>query len=97
MWETIKQILNKTEGTCIIIEDGKPAYVVSKFDEYQKMLENQPALRLDFESKSNATEQELLEKINQEIINWKTKQAENEPELDLAEEEDLKVENLPVM
>ncbi|MBU1102878.1 hypothetical protein KJ853_04495 [Patescibacteria group bacterium] len=98
MWETIKQILHKNGGTCIIVEEGKPSYIVSRFDEYQKLLENQPAPRL----REGINEQELLEKINQEINNWKTKQAENIPENELdipevSEEEDLKIENLPIV
>ena len=96
MWDTIKQILFKTGGTCIIVEEGKPAFVVTKFDDFQKMLEIQPSL---FPKTLNTLNEEgLLEKINQEITNWKTKQTENEPEIDLAtEDEDLKIENLPVV
>jgi len=96
MWDTIKQILAKTGGTCIIVEDGKPAFVAIKFEDFQKTLETQPSL---FQRMPGTLGEEgLLEKINQEIINWKTKQAESEPEIDLAaEDEDLKIENLPVV
>jgi len=40
----------------------------------------------------------MAEKINQEIIDWKAKQAENNPEVNLAditESDELKIENLP--
>jgi hypothetical protein len=47
-----------------------------------------------------AGESELLEKINQEIIDWKAKQAENSPEVQLADIQDsdeLRIENLPLI
>lgn len=95
MWETIKQILQKNGGTCIIIEEGKPAYIVTKFEEYSQLPENQgesaPRLR------DSMNEQELLEKINQEINNWKAKQVESSADVDLPEEEDVKIENLPII
>ena len=96
MWDNIKQILSKTGGTCIIVEEGKPAFVVTKFDDFQKTLEIQPSLFQ--KAPASLGEEGLLEKINQEIMNWKAKQAENEPEIDLAvEDEDLRIENLPVV
>ena len=102
MWETIKNILKKNNGTCIIVEDGKPVYVVTQFDEYEKMLNGQsldetsmptPVKKIIAEK-----EVEMAEKINQEIIDWKAKQAENNPEVnlsDLTENDELKIENLP--
>ncbi len=78
------------------MEEGKPAFVVAKFEDFQKMLEIQPSLFQ--KTPGTIGEEGLLEKINQEISNWKTKQAETEPEIDLAaEDEDLKIENLPVV
>jgi hypothetical protein len=39
-----------------------------------------------------------LEKINQEITDWKAKQVETSPELEiLTGDEDLKVEDLPLL
>lgn len=95
MWETIKQILRKNSGTCIIVEEGKPAFVITRFEEYQKLLEGQTAPLL--RGAAGLEEQELLEKINQEIGDWKAKQAENNPELEVPEAEDLKIENLPIV
>lgn len=97
MWETIKKILQKQGGTCIIIEEGKPEYVVTSFKDFQKMVEEE-----DFsarETKRIFSEQEILEKINQEITNWKTAQAQQEAAQELEESEsseDMKIENLPV-
>jgi PHD/YefM family antitoxin component YafN of YafNO toxin-antitoxin module len=96
MWETIKQILRKNQGTCIIVEEGKPAYVITKFEDYEKLLEAQQPSRL----RENFSEQDLLEKINEEITNWKVKQVENAPELVTQEgeaDEELKIENLPIV
>ncbi len=120
MWDQIKQILKKNKGTCIIIEEGQPVYVITSFDDYQKNLEGEPLaktvaprlretpgslrsrpLRLGGEaSEGEESETELLEKINQEIIDWKVKQAENSSEVQLADIQDsdeLRIENLPLI
>ena len=100
MWETIKQILKKNKGTCIIIEEGQPAYVVTLFDEYQKSLEGEPTSKPALGRQKEAGETELLEKINQEIIDWKAKQTENSPEVQLADIQDsdeLRIEDLPLI
>ncbi len=96
MWETIQQILRKNQGTCIIVEEGKPAFVITRFEDYQKLLEIDLAPRY----RENFNEPELLEKINNEINNWKAKQAENNPETEVVqapEENELKIENLPIV
>lgn len=85
--------MKKTPGTCIIIEEGKPAYVVVSFENYEQMLEKE----FSGAPKESMNEQELLEKINQEITNWKARQIEENPEMEMAEEEDLKIENLPLV
>jgi len=102
MWETIKNILKKNNGTCIIVEEGKPVYVVTQFDEYEKMLNgqspNESPMPTPVKKIIAEKEGEMAEKINQEIIDWKAKQAENNPEVnlsDLTENNELKIENLP--
>jgi len=96
MWNTIKQILKKQPGTCIIVEDGKPAYVVAPFEDYERLLDEQSFKPSSLKEVMN--EHDLLEKINQEIGNWKTKQAEEAPELavDLAGDDEVKIEDLPL-
>jgi hypothetical protein len=96
MWETIKKILQKQPGTCIIIEDGKPAYVVIKFSDYEDSLERTESFPRRMAS--SIGEEELLEKINQEIANWKAMQAENQAEPELAQDlsQDVKIEDLPL-
>jgi len=101
MWETIKQILKKNKGTCIIIEEGQPAYVIMSFDDYQKSLESEPANKsVPPRFKEAGGETELMEKINQEIVDWKAKQVENSPEVqlsDIQEADELRIENLPLV
>lgn len=100
MWEQIKQILKKSRGTCIIIEEGQPAYVITSFDDYQKELEGETATKSVLSRpKETVAEGEILAKINQEITDWKAKQAENAPEVQLADIQDsdeLRIENLPL-
>ena len=98
MWETIKKILQKQKGTCIIIENGKPAYVVSKFDDFESMpVETdmkEPAMP---KIANSLPEQELLERINQEIAVWKGAQAAEQAAESLeAEESEVKIEDLPL-
>ncbi len=79
------------------MEEGKPAFVVTRFEDYQKLLDVQPVHRF---REGLLDEQELLEKINQEIGDWKAKQAESNPELAVSpelNEEELKIENLPIV
>jgi len=96
LWETIKKVLQKQGGACIIIEDGKPTYVVSSFSEYQKLLESEEQEPQNLAG--NISEQGLLERINQEIENWKVSQAEERVTETLAEEaeSDVKIEDLPL-
>ncbi len=100
MWDTIKQILKKSRATCIIVEEGQPAYVIMPFDDYQKSLESDSAIKTAGPRfKDGADDSGLLEKINQEIVDWKAKQTENSPEVqlsDIQDSDELRIENLPL-
>ncbi len=100
MWEQIKQILKKNHGTCIIVEEGQPVYVIMPFDDYQKSLANEPTGKTAAPRfKESANESESLAKINQEIVDWKVKQAEKSPEVqlsDIQDSDELRIENLPL-
>ncbi len=102
MWDVIKKVLQKQGGTCIIVEDGRPVYVVTSFDEYEKLLDRDlPELSSaspKFEKAAAiASDSQLLEKINQEIENWKAGQAEEKAAEAIQEqEEEVKIEDLPV-
>ena len=98
MWNSIKKILQKQKGTCIIVEDGKPAYVVMSFEDFEKSTgEMEAKENLSGKIVPSATEQELLERINQEITAWKgAQEAEQAAESLEAEEGEVKIEDLPV-
>jgi len=102
MWDLIKKILQKQGGTCIIVEDGRPVYVVTNFEEYENLLQNDlPEISLSsskFEKAAAvASDSQLLEKINQEIENWKAGQVEQQAaEVVEEEEEEVKIEDLPI-
>ena len=100
MWEQIKQILKKNKGTCIIVEDGQPAYVITIFDDYQKSLDAEPGNKVAAPRfKEGVNESEALAKINQEIVDWKAEQAANATEIqlsDIQDSDELRIENLPL-
>ncbi len=95
MWETIKKILRRNSGTCIIVENGKPAFVVTTFEAFQEFLGEQEEKKNN--EKDVTDEHKILERINQEIIDWKIRQRENNPEIADLENEDLKIEDLPLV
>jgi hypothetical protein len=89
MWETIKNLLQKGSGKCIIVEDEKPAYVVMKIEDYENLLEGEPSETKDTE----------MEKVNRDIAAWKASEKEAHleevvPEKE-AKAEEVKVEDLP--
>jgi hypothetical protein len=96
MWETIKQILKKNIGTCIIVEEGKPTFAILPLEDYEKLLNERQGISFLEKNKEGSGEQEILEKINQEITNWKARQMEENPEIALEQDDDLKIENLPL-
>lgn len=99
MWERIKNILAKNNGTCIIVEDGRPAYVVSHFEPFEELVNKQAASGAPAALKTvTGRDEEIIEKVNQEIADWNVKQAVNGPEVnltDVVDNDELKVENLP--
>ena len=100
MWDQIKKILKKTKGTCIIVEDGQPAFVIMPFDDYQKSLDREATEKIAAPRfKEGVNESEAVAKINQEIVDWKTQQAEDIQGVqlsDIQESDELRIENLPL-
>ncbi len=75
-----KDILDLAGGRYIIVEGGKPKYIIMNFDEYKTAI-------LDRKSVQALTEEELIEKINADIALWREKQsAEDDIALDEIEE-----------
>ncbi|MFA7169608.1 MAG: hypothetical protein WC178_02030 [Candidatus Paceibacterota bacterium] len=68
-FERVKRLMKIVGGKAIIVEDGKPSFVIINADEY-----------LNFENvkESVNSETELVEKINKDITIWKNKQKEKE-------------------
>jgi len=68
-FDKVKKLMKIIGGKAIIVEDGKPAFVIINADEY-----------LDFEDTKNSvgSETDLLDKINRDINVWKNKQRDRE-------------------
>ena len=85
MWKTIKNLLSKGGGKCIIIENEKPAYVVMRVEEYESLLEGDGQL----------SESAEIEKANQDISAFKAREKEKNILEEMSEKEEIKVEDLP--
>lgn len=68
-FEQVKKLMKIVGGKAIIVDEGKPSFVIINVDEY-----------LDFENikDSVGSETELIDKINKDITIWKNKQKERE-------------------
>lgn len=66
----MKQIINllkKTGGKYIIVENSKPVFVIQTWEDYKRQSYREPA---------NLSEEGLIDKINREIALWKEAQDE---------------------
>jgi len=70
--EKIIDLIKKTGDNCVVLDhDGKPAYVIMSFDDYQSLVLNKSEV-------ASLTEDELLRKINRDVATWKaTQDADN--------------------
>jgi len=68
--EKIIDLIKKTGDKCIILDaEGQPQYVIMSFDDYEKLISAKMEV-------AGLTEDELLDKINRDIANWKSGQEE---------------------
>ncbi len=74
-FSTVLDLMNSTEGKYIIIENGKPNFVLMSFDEYKKIIDRRKEIK-NFK-------EELAEKINKDIALWHAAQEENECDINL--------------
>ncbi len=95
MMDTIKKIMEKNKNAYIVIvENDKPVYVITSFEEYERMsgsVKGSPQ-RLNFQP-----EEKNLDEINREIINLGAPQ---EQALQIVEEEEpqeIRVEDIPLL
>ena len=65
--DELKEIIDLAGGRYIIVESGKPKYIVMNFDEYKGVI-------LDKKSVQALTEEELIDKINADIALWRESQ-----------------------
>lgn len=88
MWKQIKKLLQKVNKVCILIEEGKPSYVILPFQEYEQLI---------FRSCQDEEKEKEIDKINKEINNWKEN---TEPELEInpqvGNSDEIKIEDLPI-
>jgi hypothetical protein len=77
-----KDILDLAGGRYIIVENGRPKYIVMNFDEYRTAI-------LDRKAVQALTEEELIEKINTDIALWREKQTAEDDDIALDEIEEL--------
>jgi len=68
-FEQVKRLMKSIGGKAIIVEDGKPAFVVISVDEFPGCESDEGCAK---------SETELIEKINKDIAIWKSKQKEKE-------------------
>jgi hypothetical protein len=78
--KNLEELIDLAGGRYIIVEDGRPKYIVMNFDEYR-------AAVLDRKNVQTLSEDELIDKINADISLWRERQnADDDVELDEIEE-----------
>ncbi|MBI4098986.1 hypothetical protein HY442_00465 [Candidatus Parcubacteria bacterium] len=92
-WNTLKALLKRWDGRCLIVEDGKPKYVLTTVEEYC-------GAGSETAKSSQLSDEELRERINRDIEVFKGRQRESEPRVELPEEGSaplvsLELEDLP--
>jgi hypothetical protein len=79
MFSAIKKILQKDKNAHIIImEEGKPSFVISSFEEYEKILQDQDLFHQSDDFLAEIpSEEEIMGDMQQEMINLGEPQAQN--------------------
>lgn len=68
--DRILALIKKTGDRCIILDhEGNPAFVLSSFDEYERLITTGGDPR-------HLTEDQLLDKINRDVDTWRSSQEE---------------------
>ena len=85
--QRVLDLIKKTGDKVVVFSDSGDPYVVMDFTEYEKstLIENNLA---------NLTEDELLDKINRDIANWKSEQNQDY-RANISEINDLSVSPMP--
>ncbi len=88
----ILKLLKTTGGKYVIVEDGKPSFVMMSMDEYNKLFKGRKT--------SESSERNLIDKINKDIAEWRTGEDERmdysdlEAGLDESKKDDFEVDDL---
>lgn len=65
--QSIIELIEKTGDKAIVLDKGRPAYVMMRLKDYEGLILGKAGVR-------GLTEEELLDKINREIAVWKSDQ-----------------------
>jgi hypothetical protein len=86
----LKEIIELAGGRYIIVEDGRPKYIVMSFAEYKETL-------LEKNKVKSLTEKGLVAKINSDIDLWRESKQDVQGELAevIEKSEDVEYEALP--
>jgi len=69
--QELKDLIKKTGGKYIVVENGKPQYVLMSWKEYKEATDRNLSIK-------SLTEEELVDKINDDIALWRENQDEKE-------------------
>ncbi|PIU77809.1 MAG: hypothetical protein COZ28_01485 [Candidatus Moranbacteria bacterium CG_4_10_14_3_um_filter_44_15] len=78
----LKDIIELVGGRYIVVEDGRPKYIIMGFEEYKEAFFGKKQLQA-------LTEEELIDRINADISLWREGQSKDE-DIALDEIDDLK-------
>lgn len=77
-WKLFKHLVERWGGRCLIVEGGKPRYVLMTVEEY--FVAPPPAIR------EILTDDELIERINRDMEALKARERERTPQVEFPEE-----------
>jgi len=71
--ENIINLIKKTGDKCIILNQGKPSYVIMGVKDYEDLVLHRYQIK-------DLTREELLDKVNKEVAIWRASQTEEDLE-----------------
>ena len=78
--QELKKLIKKTGGKYIIVENGRPEYIVMGWKDFQETYASGNDLK-------SLTEEEFIDKINKDISLWR--EGQNQENVDINEIDDL--------
>jgi hypothetical protein len=79
--EEVLKLIAETGDRCIVMSEDHGPYVIMDLNQYRTLLKSAAGK----EKVANLTEAELLEKINQDIADWRESRAEDLSEYELSQ------------